>query len=530
MAIALGVFAAAVRAWWFVGDDAYISFRYAEALATRGALEFNPGERVEGYTNFLWVVLLAAGIRLGAAPEVLALWLGAAMSLAGLGVAAGLGRRLRGVKGPWTALDLAPALLLAVTPEYGVWATSGLEGGTAATLVLAAILAWLLGHVRSAGVLGALAGLTRPDALLPLGLFGAAWLGLRGFAAWRRGGVGAALRAAPWRRLAVGAALFVGPLAAHLAFRRIYYGAWLPNTWFIKAHGALLRESVGGPYVEAWARGVGMDLLWPLGFLVRGRHLVVALPIAGAAGYVWSVGGDFMAYGRLLVVGTALWGVLAAWLVADAVGLVARRWRPLAALEAVIVVAVAAAVGARARERWETDMGVANGWVEGGRWEGVRAMARFAQQRALVGRWMRENLPEGTWISVGAAGALPYASRLPAIDVYGLTDPQIARLPGLLPRSGPRNRPGHQIYAPLSYVRGRDPDLYCHLGMVTARPPGRATARGRGLGSAGRWACIHIEAAPAPREPGGMLEPFYYCCLRPAGRAVGPFTDAPEGA
>ncbi|HRI10122.1 MAG TPA: hypothetical protein PKW35_20010 [Nannocystaceae bacterium] len=136
VAIALGVFAAAVRAWWFVGDDAYISFRYAEALATRGALEFNPGERVEGYTNFLWVVLLAAGIRLGAAPEVLAPWLGAAMSLAGLGVAAGLGRRLRGVKGPWTALDLAPALLLAVTPEYGVWATSGLEGGTAATLVL----------------------------------------------------------------------------------------------------------------------------------------------------------------------------------------------------------------------------------------------------------------------------------------------------------------------------------------------------------------------------------------------------------
>src|SRR5262245_14911733 len=39
-------------------DDAFISFRYARNLANGNGLVFNPGERVEGYTNFLWTVVL----------------------------------------------------------------------------------------------------------------------------------------------------------------------------------------------------------------------------------------------------------------------------------------------------------------------------------------------------------------------------------------------------------------------------------------------------------------------------------------
>src|SRR4030042_1361768 len=47
-------------------DDAYISFRYAENAAKGYGLVFNPGERVEGYTNFLWVILLAGFYWIGA--------------------------------------------------------------------------------------------------------------------------------------------------------------------------------------------------------------------------------------------------------------------------------------------------------------------------------------------------------------------------------------------------------------------------------------------------------------------------------
>ena len=56
-----------------MSDDGFIGFRYVQnALAGHGFV-YNPGERVEGYTNFLWVALLAAGARLGASPESLAI-------------------------------------------------------------------------------------------------------------------------------------------------------------------------------------------------------------------------------------------------------------------------------------------------------------------------------------------------------------------------------------------------------------------------------------------------------------------------
>ena len=43
----------------FTQDDAYISYRYAENFIQGNGLVFNPGERVEGYTNFLWIILLS---------------------------------------------------------------------------------------------------------------------------------------------------------------------------------------------------------------------------------------------------------------------------------------------------------------------------------------------------------------------------------------------------------------------------------------------------------------------------------------
>src|SRR5215831_17241797 len=72
----------------FVCDDAFISYRYAANLAHGRGLVFNPGERVEGYTNFLWVVLCSALIRLGVPPEAGAIWLSGAAALAT--VAAGM--------------------------------------------------------------------------------------------------------------------------------------------------------------------------------------------------------------------------------------------------------------------------------------------------------------------------------------------------------------------------------------------------------------------------------------------------------
>ncbi len=47
-----------IRYWW-LGDDAMISMRYAHNLSSGHGLVWNPGERVEGYTNFLWTITMA---------------------------------------------------------------------------------------------------------------------------------------------------------------------------------------------------------------------------------------------------------------------------------------------------------------------------------------------------------------------------------------------------------------------------------------------------------------------------------------
>ncbi|MFN9706963.1 MAG: hypothetical protein ACK595_19380, partial [Planctomycetota bacterium] len=44
----------------FVSDDAFISLRYAERLLAGDGLTWTDGERVEGYSNLLWVLAVAA--------------------------------------------------------------------------------------------------------------------------------------------------------------------------------------------------------------------------------------------------------------------------------------------------------------------------------------------------------------------------------------------------------------------------------------------------------------------------------------
>jgi arabinofuranosyltransferase len=527
------------RAWEFLCDDAFISFRYAKNLAELGVLELNPGERVEGYTNFLWVVVLAALHAVGVAPPRGASVLTGMGALAGLVaavlVARVLRRRLggRGVEGAaptpaddrLRALDLVPVALLVSLPEHMVWAHGGLETSWAAALSLGAIGAWSAGRLRLAAGLCAAAALMRPDALVPVAAFGLAWLAVVGGPVLARERW-AALARLPRRRLAAALLVLVVPLLVHLAWRRSYYGAWLPNTWFIKAHGALLRDTYGHDYVRAWLEALPLVYVVPLAVLLRPRHLLLVLPIAAVVAYGWSVGGDFMAYGRFYVAATGLFAALVGWLLADGARLLSRVAPPRVAVALPVLVGVllAAATGVRAHARWQDDVARPTGWLDG-KWEGVAAMDRFARVGLAVGEWMHDNLPPDTLVSVGAAGAVPYGAGLPIVDAYGLVDPGLARLPGLRPHQGPGARPGHQIIAPVSYIKARDPDLLCHVGFRGDRPPSERRAH-PAFRAGYVWACIEPPPVPDPRAEGGWLDPGVYCCRRPRDRVVGPFGRA----
>ena len=139
---------------WFLTDDAFISFRYVRNLLEGHGLVFNPGERVEGYSNFLWVLELAAIWRaLGVAPEDAAPWLSVAFTAGTIGALAWWVYRLpslrnRGLVG-WMALGLVCS-----SATFAVWTSGGgLETRQFTFFIVLAVVCLSLYRDRRAGLL-----------------------------------------------------------------------------------------------------------------------------------------------------------------------------------------------------------------------------------------------------------------------------------------------------------------------------------------------------------------------------------------
>ena len=60
-------------------DDSFISFRYARNLLEGHGLVYNPGEPVEGYTNFLWTLVMTIPFWLDLDPIIFSQHLGLAL-------------------------------------------------------------------------------------------------------------------------------------------------------------------------------------------------------------------------------------------------------------------------------------------------------------------------------------------------------------------------------------------------------------------------------------------------------------------
>ncbi len=215
----------------FVKDDAYISFRYAQNLVSGRGMVFNVGERVEGYTNFLWTILLApfewAGWDLIQVCDVLGPLLGAAL----LVLVVRASRQLSG-PGPLGS-DLWPAMWLASSSSFTLWCVGGLEQSLAMLLPFTGTLLTWRGWKHKAARLTVAGGfalaagcLTRPEGHLFVVMIGLLliWEVARDRANEER------------KRLFLA---WAAPLAAVLGpyhiWRVFYFGSVLPNTYLVKA-------------------------------------------------------------------------------------------------------------------------------------------------------------------------------------------------------------------------------------------------------------------------------------------------------
>ncbi len=262
--------AGAYRGWqlhWFLTDDAFIAFRFIDSRHQGWGYTWNPPPflPVEGYTSFGWVVLLDAIWTLfGVEPPDAANAVSLACSLGTLGVTAWACARLGEGHGVQHAsLTLMAAVLAATVSQrtFLVWASGGLETALFNLLLASWVLCAMFAKHFSALPLATLAAalaLTRPEGLLAV----AATIATLGAAV--------ALRELPFRRaLTRGSPLLL--VVLHLLGRRVFYGEWLPNTYYAKV-------------VEPWP---GAGLRYAAAFVIEYAY-VVALPVWAWAAWCWA--------------------------------------------------------------------------------------------------------------------------------------------------------------------------------------------------------------------------------------------------
>ncbi len=107
----------------FVQDDAFISFRYAKNFINGYGLVFNPGEYVEGYTNFLWTLLIAFGLKLNFSPIIFSYLLGILFFIFSLIFTYKTAEIIFQKK----SLALLTIILLGTNYTFSAYATGGLE-------------------------------------------------------------------------------------------------------------------------------------------------------------------------------------------------------------------------------------------------------------------------------------------------------------------------------------------------------------------------------------------------------------------
>lgn len=404
----------ALMYWSWLEDDAFISYRYARNLVDGHGLVYNQDERVEGYSNFSWVLAAAVGMKAGLDPADLTRWLGVGGAMIA-GLLSWLLTRLLCPGRRW--LPLAAPLILAVSPAWVRHATNGLETTWAALLLLALVLLVRPGGSRGSWLAGAAAAavlaLTRPE-----GGFMAALVLAAATLADRRGSAPGDRRA-PW-------ALFLACWGVYWSLRGLWFGSLMPNTYHAKMTGTAGGLVDGMQYVACFLRDGGVILLVVLALaaLLTRRDRWPLLPaLAGTLGslaFAVAAGGDWMVHSRFCAAAMPLLAVLATAGAADLLVLAPTRGGRRS---------VATALAAVALLNW---IGVAD--VERAVWReitpAVAAHGHRVEVYRAAGQWLSRHAPPNTLVAASDIGALGYWSQLPVLDMFGLVDRHVARCAG----------------------------------------------------------------------------------------------------
>jgi hypothetical protein len=424
-----------VRYFW-LDDDMMISMRYARNLAEGNGLVWTAGgDRVEGYSNFLWTMVMAVVHVFRPPSNLAAIPVRAIGYLCTVGTFALAIRLLRVFvpRGVIPAVVMLTCMVLCL--DVILWAAWGFENALLGLLLLVFLVRLFerRGDDWIAYLALALIPITRAD-------------GIYLFAA----NAGVALLLSNNRRRTIAwLALALVPFAAHLTFRLAYYGEWLPNTYYLKIEGLTDRHRRGFEYAQGFTRAYGVLLAVAIAAgLAIARHdrrgLAVVVLVLANLGYVTMAGGDMFFDYRFF---SHLLPVLFAFAGAGIAILGGRRLVGQLGIAAVLLIVSVPPLPNRFQRLLAQDT---NG---------------DQQKQIQVAALINKNALPDSSIAVVCAGLVPYMTGRPALDILGKSDKHIARLDAL-----PGSLPGHGK-VDTDYLVGRRPDLIvtCNAGISFTR-------------------------------------------------------------
>ena len=414
----------------FSYDDSYIYYRYADNLAAGHGFVFNVGDPLEGYSSFLWLLILGlAKIVTGANTIMLAKVLGmgffvGTLVLLYLAICREAARE-NGRREIGALVSILLVFFVFLVPSAPLWSLGGLENGVWSFVLIVYIICVARWYVLGSAIAVCVLSITRVEsvafAALPIAL------GIVE-AYWNRkseGGFIFALRRHFLEDRRLFYTVFFTSLLVFVSavtlFRLAYFHQPLPATYYFKRPAGLFTSVPKGiAYLQTFALGnptlavaFGLSLAMPWVWIKNRLFLAATLVVAAQLLFVLWVGGDWMVFHRFLaafiplmvlnVGGAILWAI--------------SRGRVLGSAAILISVLLLFATVPSTYSIFKSEA------KTGGMYQVLSANRN-------LGKFLNLHSSPDALIAVGDVGAIPYYAKRRIIDLHGLMDHHLLKYVG----------------------------------------------------------------------------------------------------
>lgn len=394
----------------FLSDDAFISYRYAQNFVNGYGLVFNPGEKVEGYTNFLWVIISAVLMKLNIDPLTGTRTLTLIFSFLTILVTYLIATEIFKIQ---SLISFLSSVLLALNPGFVLWSYSGMETIFFTFLVTLGnyfVLKYLC-EVRNkfivySSVLFSIASLTRPEGAF-IFFLNFLFLVIMSFKNKEKQNFTVVIK-----KFLLPLLIFLIIYGTYFIWRYSYYGYLMPNTFYAKT-GFDNQFARGLYYCFKFYReslAMGLLLIFPAYLIIKEYNdrkiQYILFMLTGFILYIILIGGDNLLVQRFFIPVMPLIFTL----IMLGVNKFFTDFSITNSLRKVIVLLIISSSMFVILDTRTFPM------------YGVSRTLSHYENLKKAGIWLKENSKPDESLAVESAGIIPYYSGLKSYDRLGLSD------------------------------------------------------------------------------------------------------------